>query len=161
MTPNSTLIVVGLGNPLMGDDGVGVHILNRLRERTSEFPEVDFIDAGGAPMKVLHALVGRECAVLIDCARMDEPPGTMKRFHPHDVVSRKKLTGISIHESDLLAILRMSQQLGELPMTTVIFAIEPGEVAPGEGLSPVLEERIEEYANTIFEELEALRTHQS
>jgi hydrogenase maturation protease len=144
----------------MGDDGVGVHILNRLREKAGSFPDVDFIDAGSAPMKVLHTLVGRECGLLIDCARMGEPPGTMKRFHPHEVVSRKKQTGISVHESDLLAVLRMSQQLGELPKTTVVFAIEPAEVAPGEVLSPVLTERLEEYVSAIVEEIAVLRTAQ-
>ena len=145
----------------MRDDGVGVHILNRVRETASEFPDVDLVDAGSAPMKVVHALAGRECALLIDCARMGEPPGTMKRFRPHEVVSRKKLVGISIHEGDLLAVLKMSQQLGELPKTTVVFAVEPAEIAPGEALSSVLAERIEEYATAIVNEMELLRTQQS
>jgi hydrogenase maturation protease len=150
--------IVGLGNPFMGDDGVGVHILRRLRERAGDFPEADFIDGGTAPMKVLHAIARRDVAILIDCAYMGEAPGTIKRFLPSEVLSRKRLAGISVHEGDLLAILRMSRELGELPETTVIFAIEPAEIAAGDVLSPVLSSRLEEYVAAIAEEISALKT---
>lgn len=140
----------------MSDDGIGVHIVRRLREEATEFPNVDFIEAGNAAMKVLHAIAGRDVAFLIDCAYMGEPPGSIKRFSPDEVVSRKELKGISVHESDLLAILRMSEELGELPDTTVVFAIEPSEVKAGDVLSPVLSKRLEDYVATVAQEIRAL-----
>jgi hydrogenase maturation protease len=109
-------------------------------------------------MKVLHAIAHRDVAILIDCAYMGEEPGAMKRIFPHDVVSRKQLAGTSVHEGDLLTILKISQELGELPETTVIFAIEPADLTPGEALSSVLSSRLEEYVASIAEEISAQKT---
>jgi putative transposase len=159
--PDPAAVVIGLGNPFMSDDGIGVHIVRRLSEKAADFPNVEFFDAGSAPMKVLHVIANRDVAILVDCAYLGEPPGTMKRFSPDEVVSRKEQKGISVHEGDLLAILRISRELGELPEKTVVFAIEPAEVKPGDTLSPMLSKRIEDYIALIVEEITMLSTDTS
>jgi hydrogenase maturation protease len=87
---------------------------------------------------------------------MGEAPGSMKRFSPDDAVSRKEMKGISVHESDLLAILKMSRELGELPDPTIVLAIEPLEVKPGDALSPLLSSRLEDYVRSVAQEIRAL-----
>jgi len=79
-------IVLGLGNPLMADEGIGVYIINEFLKQKDKFPLVDFIDAGTAGLSVMHMLAGRKKAVFIDCAYMETQPGTIKRFTPDDVV---------------------------------------------------------------------------
>jgi len=151
--PKRPTVLIGLGNPFMSDDGIGVHIVERLSVRAADFPDADFLDLGSASMDVLHALVGRDRAFLIDCAYMGEPPGTMRRFIPVEVISEKERTGLTIHESDVLAMLKLSQELGELPETTVIFAIQPDIVESGDRLSTTLASKLEEYIRVIVGEL--------
>ncbi len=146
-------VIIGLGNPFMSDDGIGVHIVERLAARAAEFPDVDFLNLGSASMNALHALVGRDRAFLLDCAYMGEPPGTMRRFIPEEVISMKPRTGLTIHESDMLSVLKLSHELGELPERTVIFAVQPAVVESGERLSLTLASRLEGYIRVIAAEL--------
>lgn len=100
------LVVIGTGSILMCDEGIGIHIVHRLMQEAMRFPEVDFVDAGASSMKVVHAIAGRRKAVIIDCALMNEPPGTMRKFSPADVVTAKSLAHLSLHEGDLLMLSR-------------------------------------------------------
>ena len=146
-------VVIGLGNPLMSDEGVGVHLAQQLTQNCHELPEVDVLDLGTSGMAVVHAIAGRRKAVLIDCAFMGESPGTIRRFVPDEVRSTKSLTGFSLHEGDLLSMLDISRQVGEHPEEVVIFGVEPEQVGPGTELSRTLQDRMQDYERTIVREL--------
>jgi hydrogenase maturation protease len=126
-------VVLGLGNPLMADEGIGVYLIKRLAEQADQFPDVDFIDAGTGGMSVLHLIEDRDKAVFIDCAFMGEAPGVIRRFTPEEVRSTKVLAHQSLHEADLLHILSLAEQLGQCPEAVVIFGIQP-ELSPGDSL---------------------------
>lgn len=147
-------VVIGLGNPLMSDEGVGVRVLERLR--AGGLPEaVEAMDLGTSGMAVLHAIAGRERAVFIDCACMGCAPGTLRRFVPDEVRSRKVATRLSLHEGDLVNTLALSRRLGECPAEVVLFGIEPAEMGPGLDLSPALAANVDRYAEAVRRELEA------
>lgn len=148
-------IVLGLGNPLMADEGIGVCLVELLAEAAGDRPDVEFIDAGTGGLAVLHHLEGRRKAIFIDCAYMDEEPGTIRRFRPEEVRSTKVLAHQSLHEADLLRIIDMARQLGQAPGEIVIFGIQPERIEPGTGLSPALSGRIDEYLAVLWRELEA------
>lgn len=150
------VVVLGLGNPLMADEGIGVCLIERLTQVADRYPSVDFIDAGTGGMSVLHLLAGRRKAVLIDCALMDAEPGVIKRFTCEQVQSRKVLSHQSLHEADLMHVISLAKQLGEAPEEIVIFGIQPLAVEPRDSLSPVLGARIEEYVALVLQELERL-----
>ena len=150
-----TVVVLGLGNPLMADEGIGVHLVERLAQSAERYPLVDFVDAGTGGMSVLHLLEGRRKAVFIDCALMGEEPGAIRRFTCEEVRSRKVLAHQSLHEADLMHIIAMAEQLGQAPDEVVIFGIEPRAVELGEGLSSALRERCDEYVSLVLRELEA------
>ena len=147
-------VVIGLGSPLMGDEGVGVKLVERLAARADEFPGVDFEDLGTSAMGVVHAVAGRRKAILIDCAFMGEEPGTIKRFTPEEVRSTKGLPGFSLHEGDLLRGLDLSKRLGESPAEIIIFGIEPKNISPAENLSEIIAAKMDEYEKLILAELE-------
>lgn len=147
------VVVLGLGNPLMADEGIGVDLVGRLSQEAARYTDVDFIDAGTGGMAVLHLIEGRQKAILIDCAYMDEAPGTIRRFTPDEVRSRKVLAHQSLHEADLLRILQLAEQLGQLPEQVVLFGIQPEAVEPRQGLSDVLLEALEHYVAEIRSEL--------
>jgi len=147
-------VVLGLGNPLMGDEGIGVVLIERLAESADKYPGVDFIDAGTGGLSVLHHIEDRRKAIFIDCAFMDEEPGTIRRFTPEEVRTRKVLAHQSLHEADLLQILAMARRLDQAPEQVVLFGIQPEQVAPGQGLSQTLADRIDEYVRLVLQELE-------
>lgn len=149
----NSILLIALGNVLMSDEGIGVRVVERLAAPAGRFPGVDFLDAGTSGMAAVHALPGRRKAVFVDCARMGEPAGALRRFTPEQVISLKDLPGLSLHEGDLLSILKLSEQLGERPAEVVIFGIQPGRIEPGLDLSPALASRLDEYVARVGKEL--------
>ena len=143
------VVVIGLGNPLMTDEGVGLRVIRALAADALAFPDADLVEAGTGGMALLHVIAGRRKAVFVDCALMGEPPGTLRRFAPGDVRSVKRLAGFSLHEGDLLAVIETARRIGECPAEVAIVGIEPVLVAPGEGLSPEIERRLPEYAAAV------------
>jgi hydrogenase maturation protease len=152
-TPKKDTVVIGLGNLLLSDEGIGVHLVRCLSSQQDKFPKVDFLDAGEAGMSLLHLIANRKKAVIIDCAKMGASPGKIKRFTPDDVQSIKKLSQYSLHEADILQVVRLSQQLGECPEEVVFFGIEPGSLEPGRELSETISDKLDSYAEDIRKEL--------
>jgi len=150
--PKST-VVLGLGNPLMADEGIGVYLVDRLAESAVGCPDVDFIDVGTGGLALLHHIEGRRRAIFLDCAYMGLAPGTIRRFRPDDVRSAKVLAHQSLHEADLLQILDMAGRLGQAPDEVVIFGIEPERVEPGLGLSASLMGGVDGYLALVLQEL--------
>jgi hydrogenase maturation protease len=148
------VVVLGLGNPLMADEGIGVYLIERLMASAAAYPAVDFVDAGTGGLTILHHLEGRHKAILIDCAFMDEVPGTIRRFTPGEVSSTKVLAHQSLHELDLIRVIAMAHELGQAPQEMVIFGIQPQRVELGQGLSPTLAGRLDEYVDAVLHELE-------
>ncbi len=159
MQKRNDIVVCGLGNPLLTDEGAGIYVIQELIARSDQQPYVDFIELGSSLMSVVHAIAGRQKAVLIDCALMKEPPGTIKRFTPNEVSSIKNLAHFSLHEGDLLGALELSRNLDECPENVVIFGIQPESIEPGQGLSPTLYERMSYYLEVISSELEESPVH--
>ena len=147
------IVVIGLGNPLLSDEGVGVHLVRNLSTLGQCGPGVDFFDLGTAGARILHAIAGRKKAVFIDCAFMDKEPGTIRRFTPDDVRSGKILPRMSLHEGDLMQFIELSRRLGECPDEVVIFGIQPEDLSMGEALSAALADRMDEYVEMIAAEL--------
>jgi len=147
------IIVAGLGNPLMSDDGIGIRIVQILSRKKNDFPTVEFRDIGLSVHGVIHAIAHRKTAILVDCAFMGESPGVIRRFETKDVVSKHSRSPMDIHGADLFDIITLSRRLGECPSHVIIFAIEPADVSPGQSLSPDLENRLVTYCSLVAEEL--------
>ena len=146
------IVVLGLGNILMSDEGVGVRVVERLQKRAAEFPNVEFVDAGTGGMNVLHLIANRKKAVIIDCALMGVSAGDIKRFTPEDVKTVKHVSHFSLHDVDILKVIDISRQLDECPPQVVIFGIEPAKVEQGDTLSPRLAAKIDKYAQAVVTE---------
>ncbi|HNS19097.1 MAG TPA: hydrogenase maturation protease [Sedimentisphaerales bacterium] len=148
-------VVLGLGNPLMADEGIGVCLVERLAESLLDYPDVDFLDAGTGGLAVLHHMAGRRKAILVDCAYMEQEPGAIRRFSPDDVRSKKVLAHQSLHDADLLRIIGMARELGQAPEEIVIFGIQPELIEFRQGLSVTLANGIDRCLAAIRAELDA------
>lgn len=144
--------IIGMGNPLMSDEGIGIHVIARLQQ-TILADRTDILDLGTSGMRALHELEGRDMVVFVDCALMGTEPGTIRRFTPEDVETKKIQPRISLHEGDLLNTLALAKRLGTAPERIVIFGIEPKTIDPGETLSPALAARLDQYVATVRDEV--------
>ena len=157
MQERKEIIIGGLGNLLMTDEGIGIYVVRELMTRAERFPHVDFVELGSSWIGVVHAVARRRKAVLVDCVCMGEPAGTIRRFSPDEVVSIKAMTRFSLHEGDILSALELSQKLGEYPREVVIFGIQPESMALGDSLSSTLQERLKKYVEMILRELSGVQ----
>ena len=154
---NPTL-VIGLGNRLLSDEGIGLVLLEALARQATEFPSVDFLELGTGGMAVFHAMAGRKTALILDCARMGAAPGVIRCFTPDTVRSGEAQPFFSLHEGALLDLIALSRRVGECPERIIIFGIQPETLMPGEQVSPILQARLPEYLALITKELKALLT---
>ncbi len=148
----STLIV-GLGNPLRRDDGVGVRVAEMLAAQ--ELPDDVEIVAGGTPgLELVNVMEGWPRVILVDAAEIGREPGAFLRFTPEQVWLAEE-TFLSVHDAGLREALLLAQVLGVLPPEVVIYGVQPASLDWGEGLSPEVEAALPDLTAAIRAELSA------
>ena len=145
--------VLGLGNPIMTDEGIGPVLIQRFFCMKDIYPGVLFKDIGTGGFSILYELEGIDRVIFIDCALMNLEQGSIKRFTPDDVTTVKRLSHFSLHEGDLLSMLDKARHLNMCPKEIIIYGIEPQKVDYGLELSPCLANRLDEYIEIIRAEL--------
>ena len=155
MSETRKTVVLGLGNPIMSDEGIGVVLIERFLDMAERFPGVEFVDAGTGGFNMLYQMEAADRAIFVDCAKMGTEPGTLKRFRCEDVSSVKQLAHFSLHEGDLLRLIEKARQLGQCPSEIVIFGIEPQTIDFGLELTSELKSRLNAYVAEISQELAA------
>ena len=147
-------LILGVGNLLLRDEGVGVHVISALRDR--ELPDdVELWDGGTASFDLLDTLAGRRQVIIIDAVRTGSEPGTIFRFTPEDIsASREQVT--SLHQVGLLEALTVAEHLlDSAPQEVIILGIEPKEINWGLELSPEVEAAVPKVIELVMEELDA------
>ncbi len=134
-TSRGRILILGIGNVLLSDEGVGVHAVRRLAERALP-PDVDILDGGTSGADLVDELDGRDAVVVIDAAGGDGPPGTVYRCEARDLIEQGG--ALSLHEFGLLDSLRMAEQLGCAPCHAIVLGVQPATIAPGMDLSPAV-----------------------
>ncbi len=125
---------MGTGNLLMGDDGVGVHVVQTLRKEKGLPGDVRLIDAGTAALDVLQMLDDIDRLIIVDAVKGGGSPGSIYRFTPQQIEEASS-GKISLHQMSLLEALKASEMLGtHLPEVTIV-GIEPKTIQPGTNLS--------------------------
>lgn len=158
--PVSPVLVLGLGNPILRDDGVGWRVVDEVRctsqvQRTSSI-EFDCAALGG--LALMERLVGYERVVLVDAIRTrDGQPGAVYRLSLDDLPT---LNTNAVHDATLKAALELGRRLGaELPDDVIIIAVEVADVLNfGEGLSPAVEAGVPEAAELVLQTLREIKS---
>jgi hydrogenase maturation protease len=145
--------VVGVGNVLLRDEGVGCHVAHALEG--SSLPDVKIIDGGTCP-DVLQLLEDADKLVIVDAVKGGGTPGQIYRFHPEDMTLEQKPL-LSLHDMGLLDNLMLMRLwhpdfigIGE----AVIIGVEPKEINWGLELSPELQEKIPQIIDAVLSELD-------
>ena len=148
--PDSTL-VLGLGNPLMGDDGVGLAVLSRLQQGW-ECEGVHLVDGGTWGMNLLPLIEDTRRLLLLDAIRLGVEPGTVHQL-TRDQLPRYLSHKLSPHQIDLKEILALAELRGTLPEVAVALGVEPAKVEFSTNLSPLVEARLAELTELTLRQL--------
>ena len=144
------IVVIGVGNLLQKDEGIGIHTVKALEEM--EMPDnVTIIDGGTSP-DILACTRGGDKLIIIDAARAGGEPGTIYRFQPDDIVAESGEM-LSVHELGVPQNLRLMLLSGDEPSEVIIIGIEPKEIDWGIELSPELEMKIPEIISVVIKEM--------
>lgn len=131
-------VVLGVGNVLMGDDGLGLVALEQFRGRGPFDPPVELVDGGTWGMNLLHVVEGAERLLILDAINTGHEPGEVVELWgeriPH-YLSHK----LSPHQIDLREVLALADLRGTLPAELVAIGMQPERVDWGVGLTPKLE----------------------
>jgi hydrogenase maturation protease len=127
------VVVLGIGNTLLRDEGAGVRVVEALRDGALP-EEVDLVDGGTGGADLVESIAGRRKVIVADAVKMDGPPGGVVRFTGDDLTAGVS-PALSLHDVGLLDALRMAGLLGCAPDEVVVFGIIPKEVRFGLGLS--------------------------
>ena len=137
-----TALILGLGNILLGDDGAGVQLIERLR---TELPDsaCEFVDGGTMSFSLLSYVEATNSMLVIDAAELDRAPGTIALFEGSAMDDFLKSTRRrTVHEVGLIDLLDMARLEDSLPGQRALLCIQPGTIDWGETLSPAVVEAL-------------------
>lgn len=150
-----SVLVLGVGNLLLKDEGIGVRVVEALEQRY-RFPEgVELLDGGTAGMELMSAMADRDHLILVDAVRTGAAPATVVRLAGDEVPAffRTKVSPHQVGISDVLAALTIT---GEKPANVVVIGVVPKDLGTGLEMSPEIEGRVEELMDRVVDELIAL-----
>lgn len=127
-----TTLVLGIGNTLLTDEGVGIHVINYLASKYPGLPGVDFVDGGTLSFTLAELLADNTRLIVVDAAHLGEVPGTVFCFEDAEMENYLKGNRQSVHEvglADLLDIARLSEHY---PECKALVGIEPQSIDWGE-----------------------------
>src|SRR4030065_2608305 len=151
MLSQKDILIMGIGNILLKDEGIGVHVVRRLKEMS--LPEnVEVLDGGTAGLELVDFMENRRKLIVIDAVKTGDKPGTIYRLTEKNLVIKPKAI-ISFLEIDFLDALHISDVMKNKPEEVIVIGIEPKDVSDGIDLSPEIEERIPRIIEIVMEEL--------
>ncbi len=146
------VVVLGIGNTILSDEGVGVHAAQALQAK-HELPDyVEVIDGGTAGMELLGPLSGVDLLVVLDAVKTGRAPASVVKLTGDEVpvFFRSKLSPHQVSICDVLAALEFS---GDKPRDLVLIGVEPESLELGLELTPTVAARVPEMVALVAEEL--------
>ncbi|MHB9118120.1 MAG: HyaD/HybD family hydrogenase maturation endopeptidase [Burkholderiales bacterium] len=133
MAPSPKIMVLGIGNTLLQDEGAGVHAMRRLQMDSADFAGVEFMDGGTLSFSLAGPIGDVDCLLVIDAAELGGPPGSVEVYSGCEMdrflgANRKR----SVHEVGLLDLLAVTHLTDNLPPQRALIGIQPAVLDWGE-----------------------------
>ncbi len=147
-------VILGCGNTLMGDDGVGIRVIERLQEM--KLPEnVEVIEAGVGGMSILSWIEDADKAIIVDAVQTgNEPPGTVYEFTDKELPPSDMFM-LSLHDLNLVDTINVGRVVQKMPEEIIIIGVEVKRVAEfTKELTPEVEGAIPEVLDLVLKELQ-------
>jgi hydrogenase maturation protease len=146
-------LVLGLGNILLGDEGVGVRVVERLREQYAFSPGVQILDGGTLGLDLLPYVQDSSRLLVVDAVQANEPPGTLIRLESNEIPIFLDACKVSAHQEGLQDLLAVASLKGYLPQDVVFWGIQIDSLRAGLALSPLVTEGVEPLVDRAIGEL--------
>jgi hydrogenase maturation protease len=149
------VLVLGIGNLVMSDDGIGVKVVQQL-QREYRFPEyVEILDGGTLGLDLLPKLEGIEHLIVVDAVETGQKPGTCVRLAGEELPIALE-TKVSPHQMGLKDLLSVAQLLGHSPGEMVLIGVQPGSIEMDTELTPEVDAVLYVLVNNILDELKRI-----
>jgi hydrogenase maturation protease len=137
------VLVLGLGNLLLGDDGIGLRLAEQLAQDQSFGDAVEFVDGGTQGLALLGCLAEREAVLVLDAIGLGEEPGTVHVLRGPAMEQIRARRASTAHEGNALELFATARVLGLRWNEVAVIGVEPHNVSTGIGLSPCIEQSFE------------------
>lgn len=142
------VLIVGVGNILMGDDGIGVHVANEVSK--SALPDgVEVVDAGTLGLAVCPLLENADALIIVDAVDFGMQPGEMIKIPVEELSRHDKHTPLSLHEFDIFHALEMIELSTGRKINATLIGIQISSIKPSLEISPQLAMRMDEYVMAV------------
>jgi hydrogenase maturation protease len=149
------ILVLGVGNILLRDEGVGIRVIERLQERYAFPDNVSVLDGGVLGLSLLGVISEADHLIVVDAVKNGREPGSLYRLKG-DEVPKRILAKNSLHQVDFLETLTACQALDKVP-ETVILGVEPLDIENlNIELTSVVQEKVDSLIDMVLEELDRL-----
>ena len=149
------ITILGVGNILLGDEGVGVRVVERL-DRQYQFPDnVQILDGGVLGIRLMGVIGSTDILIVVDAVKNQQPPGTLYRLADEEV-PRRVLAKQSMHQLDLPEVLALCSAIDKNPRTVVV-GVEPEDITSmNVELTPTIAAKVDELVGMVLIELDRL-----
>ncbi len=145
-------LILGVGNPLRRDDGIGPEVIRLLEENRDSYnlsSDTDLVDGGTDGLGLIEYLKDYKKVIIVDAVEMRLPVGTIKVFTPDEALINIGTDSLSTHGFGIAEVLKLAKELDINP-ELIIIGIQPGGVSYGEGLSEILSGKLAEVAEAAY-----------
>lgn len=146
------VLVLGIGNLVMSDDGVGVKVVQKLQREYHFAETVEIMDGGTLGLDLLPKLEGVERLIVVDAVETGEKPGTCVRLVGEELPIALE-TKVSPHQMGLKDLLSVAELIGHAPREMVLIGVQPGSIEMGIELTPEVEAKVDSMLQNILNEL--------
>ncbi len=151
---NKRILVLGVGNILLRDEGVGVKAVVKLQSEFDFSHNVELMDGGTLGLSLLDPICEADHLIVVDAVKYGHPPGTLYRFTAEDFERRVRHKN-SLHQLDLVETLAYAEMLEKRP-SAVVVGVEPEDMSPwGMELTAIVEARLSDICSKVLEEITA------
>jgi len=145
------IVIIGVGNEYRGDDGAGITVARRLRERF--LAKVLVLEESGEGAALIDSWRGADWVMLIDAVHSGARPGTIHRLDARTSPVPTGFFHYSTHAFSVAEAIELARSLGQLPQHLIVYGIEGDNFAAGPDLSPAVEKVIETVVESAAEEV--------
>jgi hydrogenase maturation protease len=127
-----TTLILGIGNNLLTDEGIGVHVVRYLEEHHPEESGVTYIDGGTLSFTLAEPIAEHDNLIVVDAARFGDPPGSIQCLEGADMDRYLRGNRASVHEVGLMDLFDITRLTGTFPQNRALIGVEPESLGWGE-----------------------------
>jgi hydrogenase maturation protease len=144
-------LILGIGNTLLTDEGVGVHVVRHLAANHGDEPGLTYLDGGTLSFTLAGDIADHDFLIVVDAARLDGPPGTVRCFEDAQMDRYLGRAQMSVHEVGLSDLMDMARLSDTLPRRRALVGIQPAILDLGSQPSPAVEPAVPEAARLVLD----------